>query len=319
MNMTIVRIAAAIALFGLGCGKTEEPAKKRVATTTEGLEVITPGAEPRRVLRYHLAKGTKTPVTLSVEVDLDAAGQGGPLPTMVMATEIACEDVLPDGSMKIRTTIVHTTAKDRPGGTIPAAQMATAQLDGMMMVGVLAPGGTLKDMHLDLTGKDLPPVIRQQLTTLSHSFEQVTMPLPAEAVGIGAQWRTRKTIEQAGLTMLTITTINLTAIEGDSVVFASTSEVSGKDQTITQGDTAIGLKHLGGKGAGYGTVDLARMVMTGEISGEFHSDMSAQGQDATMKMKMVTRMAPGASPEDVPADAPGAGDGDPAQGAQSAP
>lgn len=310
--MRIVPITAAIALFGLGCGKTEEPTEKPVAAPTEGLELIKPGADPRRVLRYQLAKGTSTPVTLAVDVDLDAAGQGGPLPTMVMETRIACEDVLPDGSMKIRTTIVHVIAKDRPGGVIPAAQMATAQLDGMAMTGVLAPNGTLKDMHLDLTGKDLPPVISGQLTTLSRSFEQVTMPLPAEPVGIGAQWRQRKTIEQAGMTMLTITTIDVTAIEGDKLVFTSIAEVRGKDQTITQGGTAIALKNLGGKGTGYGTVDLARMMMTGQITGEFHSEMSAGGQDATMKMKIVTRMTPGpAEPAPAPADA--------GQGAQSAP
>jgi hypothetical protein len=320
VHMRIVPVVAAIALVGgLGCKEAEPEHKPVVAPPTEGLELVKPGADPKTVLRYHLAKGTKTPVTLAIDVDLDAAGQGGPLPSMVMEPEIACEDVLPDGSMKIRTTIVHVTAKDRPGGVIPAAQMSMSALDGVTMTGVLAPNGRLEDMQVDLTGKELPPAVSQQVTTLSRSFEQVSMPLPAEPVGIGAQWRNRKTLEQSGMTMLTITTMNVTAIEGDKVVFTSTSDVSGKDQTIMQGGTSIALKNVGGKGSGYGTIDLARMVLAGEVTGELHSEMNAQGQNAKMKMKIVTRMTPaGAAP--LPSKPPGPPPPrDANQGAQSAP
>jgi len=306
--MKCCSIAVAIALAA-GCQEKapDAPPKPPVTVPTDGLELLRDGAMPRRALRYHVAKGTTTPVEMVLEVEMTAAGQGGPLPTMTMELEIAGDDVKPDGSMSVRTTIHKVTASDRPGTTITADKMGSQLMEGIVLRGTLAPTGTLADMKLDTAGAELPPGITQQLGTLSKSFEQAAMPLPTPAVGIGAEWRQRKTIVQNGMTMVTLTTLTVTGIEGDKVTFTSATEVTGPDQSLSQGGMAIAIKHLRGHGTGKGTIDLARMVIAGEFTAEFTSDMSADGQDATMTMKMVTKMTPGAiaaEPAPAPARSP---------------
>ena len=292
--MKVCSIAFAIALAA-GCQEKapDSPPKPVTVVPTDGLELLREGAMPRRALRYHVAKGTATPVEMVLDVDMTAAGQGGPLPTMTMQLEIAGDDIKPDGSMSVRTTIHKVTATDRPGATIAADKMGTQLMEGIVLRGTLAPTGTLTDMKLDSAGTELPPGITQQLGTLSKTFEQAAMPLPTPPVGIGGEWRQRKTIVQNGMTMVTLTTLTVTGVDGDKVTFTSATEVTGPDQSLSQGGMAIAIKHLRGHGTGKGTIDLARMVIAGEFTAEFTADMSADGQDAPMAMKMVTKMTPG--------------------------
>lgn len=290
--MKIGSIAVAI-VCAAACANSKEAAPAG-PPPGDGVQVINPGNEPRRALRYHIAKGTTTALELALDVDIDAAGQGGPLPTLVMTSELVADDVLDDGSMRMRTTIGEVSARERAGSPVTAEQMAeqTRLMSGLVMRGTLSPDGALREMKVDTAGKVLPPGITAQLETLSKSFEQVAMPLPAAPVGVGASWIHTRHITQNGMSMLTATTFTLTAIEGDLLTFQSATVVRGKDQTVIQAGQAIDMKNVGGKGAGKGTVDLSRMMMTGELSAELAADMSAEGESTHMVMKMVTRIAP---------------------------
>jgi len=289
--MKIQSIAVAIAL--LACGKGKEPTPAPPAPGS--VQVLVAGSEPRQLLRYHVAKGTTNLVELALDVDLDAGGQGGPLPTLVMTSEMVVEDVLADGSATVRTTITGVSARDRVGGAITADQMAeqTQLMRGLVLRATLAPEGTLRDPKVETAGKVLPPGITAQLDTLSKSFEQIAMPLPQTPVGVGASWLHTRPIVQDGMTMLTTTTFTLRGIDGDLLTFDSSTVVSGEEQSVTQGGTTIKLTNVRGSGSGKGTVDLSRMTMTGELVAELGSDMSAEGETTRMRMKTVTRLAPG--------------------------
>jgi len=281
----------AVALVVAACGSKEAPPP---APALDGVQVVGAGSEPRQLLRYHVAKGTTNVVDLALDVDIDASGQGGPLPTLVMTTEMVAEDVLPDGSTRLRTTITNVTARDRPGGAITAAQMAEQSelMRGLILRGTLAPDGVLRDLKVDAGGRVLPPGLTAQLDTLSKSFEQVAMPLPRTPVGPGASWLYSRTLTQSGMVMTTTTTFTLVAIDGDKLTFESATLVSGEDQAVTQGSATIQLSKISGKGSGKGTVDLSRMSMTGELLAELGSDMSVQGETTRMSMKMATRLSP---------------------------
>ncbi len=293
MKIPSIAVAAVLA----ACGSKD--AAPTAAPVPDAVHVLGAGSEPRQLLRYRVAKGTTNAVDLALDVDIDASGQGGPLPTLVMTSEMVAEDVLPDGSTKLRTTITNVTARDRPGGAITADQMAeqTGLMRGLILRGTLAPDGVLRELTVDSGGRVLPPGLTAQLDTLSKSFEQVAMPLPRTPVGPGASWLYNKTFTQSGMAMTTTTTFTLTAIAGDTLTFESATFVSGKDQTVTQGDQTIQLSKISGKGSGKGTVDLAKMAMTGELLAELGSDMSAQGESTRMTMKMATRLSPAIAPE----------------------
>jgi hypothetical protein len=121
------------------------------------------------------------------------------------------------------------------------------------------------------------------------------MALPRTPVGAGASWLHTRSFDQSGIKMTTATTFELTAIDGDKISFQSATVVNGPDQAVTQAGTTIEIKNITGKGAGSGTIDLTRMVMNGELVAEFASDMSAQGENTRMGMKMATRLSPGST------------------------
>jgi hypothetical protein len=86
--------------------------------------------------------------------------------------------------------------------------------------------------------------------------------------------------------MTTVTTIEITAIDGERVSFASTSTVAAPDQTVTVSGVKASFKDVGGGGSGSGTVDLATMAMRGELTAELRGTMSTAGQTSPMQMAM---------------------------------
>jgi hypothetical protein len=261
---------------------------------------------------------------VAIDLDVDAGGQGGPLPTLVLTSEIVAEEVTAQGLAKVRSMILDVAARERAGAMVPAASMTehTQVMRGISLTGNLTARGTLLGVAVDTTGRQLPPALDAQIGSLRRSFEQVAMPLPAEPVGVGAVWRYKKTFEQNGMTLRTVTDVVVTGIHDDQFSFTSTSVVSGDEQKLTQGGTTVTVTNLGGRGTGAGTIDLARMTMNGELNAELTSDMSADGETARMSMKMMTKIRPttstAASAGSAAPTGPGSASGS-AQGEQSAP
>lgn len=310
MRSVIAIALAALALHA--CSKSEAPAPSpspQPTSTSDGLELVRAGTGASRVLRYDLAKGTTSTLELAMDLEVEAGGRDTRMPTLVMTVEVAVEDRLADGTMLIRNTIASATARDVPGSPIPAATMnqATSALPGTSFTAKLAPEGRIYDVQIDRT-RPVPAALETQVAQLGKNFEQVAMPLPAAAVGVGAKWTARKTIEQEGMKMTAVTTTEVTALDGPRVTYTSTTTLSAPTQTLEQQGMKVEIKDIGGGGTSKGVIDLSRMTMDGDVKLEFRGTMTAQGTTAAMKMAMAMTTRP------VPAPAPAE-----AQGAQSAP
>ena len=296
--MQKITIVLAVGLLAVGACKKEEPAsgsggdKTGVAAPAGGIEVISNGAEPRKQLRYKVAKGTKTPVEFAMDIDMDA-GMAMNMPTLAMMMDIGVDDVSGNGDMKLRTTVNSVTARDRAGASVKAS-MLNGQLDmmnGLAMTATLSPDGSLKDTKVE-PGKNLPASMQSQMSSMTQNLEQVAMPLPPGAVGVGAKWKAKKTIEQNGMKMTTLNTVEITALDGDKMTFKSTSEIGGPDQTVHQNGMSIDMKNIEGGGTGSGTIDLTKLVMSGEFNVHFKAKMKAGEQNANMAMGMKLVLTP---------------------------
>jgi uncharacterized protein DUF6263 len=291
-----------VALALVACDKSDG-SKAKPSPTNDGVELVTTGqATDQRVLRYHLTRATTSQIELAMSLDMDAGGRANKLPTLAMTLETTVTDVAADGTATIHTTVKAAHARERPGSTqlTPVMAQMTGQLVGLGFTAKLSSGGKLTDTKLDTQGLAAP--LGAQLGQLTQSLEQLAMPLPEYPVGVGAKWQTRRTAKQDGLELTTVTTVELTAIDGDKVTFTSTSTVSAPDQQLTKDGITVAVKDVGGGGTSKGTIDLGRMMMTGEFSLEFRGTMSAEGQTAPMRMQMSMTLVPAV-----------------AQGAQSAP
>jgi hypothetical protein len=285
-----MQIVILVALAVAACTRADDGIAPR-PPTNDGVTLVTVGEAPQRLLRYQLARGAKSRLELAMDMDMEAGGRGGKMPTLAMTLEIAVDDVLPDGNARVRTTIVAAQARERTGAVVPVQLMGqmAQDLTGLTFTGTLTPTGALRDGKLDT--KQLPDSLKTQLAKLTQILEQVAMPLPDAPVGVGATWTTRKTAAQDGLQLVTVTTIELTKLAGDQIGFASSSTITAPNQELDQDGVHVSVRDLGGGGSARGTIDLARATLIGSSALEFRGTMTAQGQTAPMKMAMLVTMS----------------------------
>ena len=301
----IRRLAAAFVIFVAAC---EGKGDKQAPIEPPDLQMVSAGNAPRKLLRYHVPKGTSQGLEVSIDMTLSAGDMGGPVPTIVMSLLLGAEDVTADGTVKLHTTIIDVTARDRADSKIPASALSgpLEAMKGIALTSSLAPNGRITKAQVE-GGKQLPADVAAQLTALTSSFENVVMPLPNEPIGVGAVWRSSRDLTQNGMKLTTVNTFNVIAITGDKVEYTMETQVHGADQQITQAGTTVSITDVTGAGGGKGTLQLDKLAFESELTAQLRSKMQAQGESTATPMMLTTEMkahpVAAAAPSAAPADA----------------
>jgi hypothetical protein len=280
----------------------------------DGVTLIQPGAAPRQTLRYHLTRGARTTSELVYDVGLKNDGEGGAMPALVVELDTTVDDVLADGTAKLRITVIRARVRDRPERAEPRDLLRdqAAMLQGVVITEMLAPDGKVTDAHLQ-TAAGLPDRSRAQLESLSQSLELVAMRLPTEQVGVGATWRERKVLPEGGIRATAETTYTLLSLTGDTVAYANTGLSTGAPQTVDQDGTKIEITNTRGRSDGQGTVDLARYALDVTSTSSFMTTMNVDAPkgtpgagSSTVEVSMAIRLTPiaAARPDTAPEDMP---------------
>ena len=315
---TVTRIAI-VAVFASACGKKKEaPPPPPPAPPRQGVEMVSSGAMPQQTLRYQLTKGVRTAVQMEIDTDVTTPSFQRTLPTSVTVMELGADDVLPDGNAKVRTTILRASARERSGaqGSLEVMNAQAMMLSGVEITGTLTPRGTI--LEPKLAGRaNLPAKAAEGMAGLVTQSQEVAMPLPDPAVGVGAVWRVRRDTSQLGIKLETVTQIEVTALEGSRVTYAMKTEVSGQDQRTTIDGVLVDVKNIRGSGTGKGVIDLGRMVMLGEQSLELGFDLAAKdpsgsaqsgsAQSGSVKMRTAKRISPASAATAAAPPTPGPG------------
>jgi hypothetical protein len=138
---------------------------------------------------------------------------------------------------------------------------------------------------------ELPPTIdpqmRQTLENTMQGMDQMSSPLPDEAVGIGAKWELYQQVEQNGMKVDQVTLFELVALEGDKGRLTATVTQKAGQQAINapgmMGATAELLK-LSSAGSGTIEFDLNHLVPMSSIaiSSDYSVKVDAMGQTQTL-------------------------------------
>jgi len=298
-------IFAAWLVLAAGCRSNDQPPPPPPKPAVDGIEVVARGAAPQVPLRYRVATGTTSTIELAVDADLTTVEGALKLPTLELTVDLTATAVAPDGTATLRTTVTAASARDRAG--VPAAaevmNRQASMLVGLAQTATLSPTGALGDAKIVATHRDLAAPTQDQLGTLSQSLQQIAMPLPEDAVGNGATWKYRKTMELNQLKVVAVTTVHVTSIDGDRLAYTTTTELTGADQTLVQGDATAQITKIRGHGAGTATADLARLIVIGETSAELAFEMTAGGAPRPTTMRTVTRVGEPGTVRAVPSDA----------------
>jgi hypothetical protein len=305
-----MRIAIALALVVAACGHRDAPspttvdpgsaaaavstlladaaiaAKPRLAGSMT-IQVADLGKEPKQLLRYHLPVGPAAKLVFTIGADF----MGQRVPTLTLTTSTQVTSVDPDGTMHLRITIDGITARDEHDPA--AATMLTsrlAQTIGATLTATLDTTGAVNDLHLALAaGKTADET---DVSMLSQSFSYLAVRVPSDPVGVGARWTHSVSFHGGGLNSIATTTMTVTALAGDTVTLALSTDIGGPKQTVADDAGTIDVQGIAGTGSGTVTVTLGTLATHAQMSSQLRAAFAAAGSqdqtDATMTLGIDT-------------------------------
>lgn len=260
------------------------------------ITLTSPGEEPRQELRYRL--GDIQPATATVEMAMRmGAVMGMPaqvLPKIRMVMSFVDPVASESGTLALGFRLDRMEVLPVEGiapGVVEAMRGILGQMGTFTGSMTIGDRGDLRAFDMDLSGLD--PVARQQVEGMRSSFDQMTIPFPAEEVGVGATWTVHQQIEQQGFRLDQVATYTLTALTEDEATLGVAIEQRALDQAISTPDlpAAAGVRgSMTGSGSGQMTIHFARMVPTSSISTQVEMRMTmgdpAAGGQALPPMQM---------------------------------
>jgi hypothetical protein len=258
-----------------GTGARGTPSKDSPAAggTLEmpAVTLIEPGGTPRRVLRYAFVEGQKRNLKLVTDQKIQVGGlaEGGQdiAIAMQMAGALTVSKLQSDGTA--HRTLLLDSFKLLPSPSTPppirqSVQSALERLDGLTLREKVTNRGFVHDIELDTPA--VAPELAQLTSGLQSTAAQMVIPLPAEAVGVGAKWKADQSTRAAGVALHQTAHFTLISIKNDTIAAEYTLEQTGKPGAIKlpqMPGVEAKLSKLETKGSGKQQIDLKSLKSQG--------------------------------------------------------
>ena len=279
------------------------PAPGSPATIT----VASTGAEPKTRLRYKVAAGQNFAMEIATNMSVTVAVEGMAIPAMdmpvmKMTANIAVKNVAANGDITYDLAFSEMTAEGKPGmdpSLVAMVQGAASQITQLKGTLVVSDRGVTKSGDIDVN-KVTDPNLRQTLTSLASQLESLSVPLPEEAVGVGAKWEVRQALNAAGVQMFQRMEAELASIDASSVTLRIKSEQTTPPQPINNPSLPAGatveIEKMSGTGAGTMKLQFDSLVPTSELTstqtGSMAMSMAGMSQKMNMDMKATITVGP---------------------------
>lgn len=271
--------------------------------------LLTPGAEPRQKLRYHIAKNHKERMKMVTRMDMRMALGGNPMPHTSlppMAADMTLEvtNVTADGKVDYTFSIDHFATEPDPSTSkdIAARLDATlAHMDGTTGSATVTSRGftTRAEVHVP-PGVD--PTTAQLMKGIEDSIHQLANPLPKEPVGVGAKWNVTMHPVIRGMAVDQTYHCKLLSRQGDHFKLDIAIEQSASPQTMhlpnLPPDAKVELVSLASIGAAKANLDLSHLVPIHSLALlESKSAMQVTSGGQTQPMNTDVKMSMEVTPE----------------------
>lgn len=262
--------------------------------------LVTPGSAPRTRLRYAIAANHKSgmEMTMSMSMNMNMGGVPVPItvPPITMPVNLVVTSVAPNGDVTYDLEFQAVKAEGAAGDPMAAAMQAAASgITGLKGTVTVNDRGATKAAKLALDSVT-DPQTRQILGQMTSSIQNMSMPLPEEAVGAGARWEVRQTISNDGPVIFQKTEVELVSVSGPTVTLKIKTEQTAPPQAISNPalpeGASMSVEKLSGSGTGSVVIRLDSLVPTSELdtttSTSMAMNMGGQSQsvtvDGTMKL-----------------------------------
>jgi hypothetical protein len=267
--------------------------------------ILDPGAEPRTPLRYQFREGATESMVMDmgIRMSMSVGGQQMPAPGMPeirMLMNLETTELRDDGTARIEYQIRSAGAADSADpATAAALGGALGQLGGASGWALIDARGATLGTGVNLSD-NVDPELAQVMESAEQSMQQISAPLPADPVGIGARWEVSSDVQSQGFTVSQTATYTLTAFDGDSAEVDIKMTQTAPPQLVEAPGmppgTEASLESLESTGTGTMQIEFARLVPRSEISLAMAMAMSIAMQGQTMQigmdMQMDTSMMP---------------------------
>lgn len=275
------------------------PAVGSPATVT----LLEAGAAPKKALRYAVPAGQKAQadMTMSMSMAMNMAGMSMPmdLPGMKMTMAVAVTGVAPNGDITYDLGFTGLTFDSSAGAnpTIAAAlQPLQASITSIKGSATISSRGVTKSSKIDAAD----PSLQQMLGQVTSTAENLAMPFPEEAIGVGARFEVRNTVSSGGQTMFQKSIYQVVSIEGSTVSLKITSEQTAPPQAVSNPALPAGsemyMDKMAGSGTGTTVIHLDSLVPTSEMNSTSSMSMTmslgGQSQAITTDNKIKITIAP---------------------------
>ncbi len=250
--------------------KTQSPITR---VSPSKIELLSAGAQPQQALRFRpVVKTTETStILLNTDVKMSTPGRAGvprstKLPSPKMTIETIVKKIAPNGD--IHYTLRYTDADMTGDASIPAAVLNKARTEVKKLVGVsgsfvMDDRGHTKSVSLSIP-KGVDATTRQLLEQSFRSLDQLSAPLPQEAVGIGAKWRILMPVTLYGISLNQTGTYELVGLKNGIATLKLSLDQQAQNQKVAfpglPKEVDLTLKSLNTTGQGQMTVRLDRLL-----------------------------------------------------------
>ncbi len=179
---------------------------RSVAAQPSKIELLNPGAEPRRELKFRPAANSKQSMTMTMGMSMDMSMGESPLPKtpipkMVIKMDLNVQKVDPSGDIYYNfaySDIKTIAEKDTPPAMLAAMQKSLKSLIGIQGNIVIDSSGLVKSKNLILP-KTIDPTLKQTLEQFDKSIDQISTQLPRGMLGVGAKWQVNDALQSGGI------------------------------------------------------------------------------------------------------------------------
>lgn len=278
-------------------GPTYEPliVADYVPTEVE-VKLLDAGAEPRQQLRFTAEKGQTEVMRMTMNMSMEMEMMGMPMeivvPAMILDMEMAVLDVDPSGNILYTAEVIEVGLGEGDPGMVAALQSELSALEGLKGEMLMSPTGL--SLRAGFSAPEgASPEILKQVDSINQSTQNMSVPMPTEAVGPGAKWTVLRTNSANGLSVVERSEVELTALDGDAAELHTTvSQLLATADPVLEGmppGAEVQILAFDSKGETTAAIRMDELVpskSTGQVRMDMRMRITAEGQTQDMGMGM---------------------------------
>jgi hypothetical protein len=262
--------------------------------------LLAPGAAPRAPLRYKIAAGQKSvmDMTMGVGIAMNVGGMAVPMdmPPILMSANIDVTSVATNGDVTFNVAFTKMGVGPGADPNIAAVmESAAATITSLKGTATVSSRGVTKSAKLDFSKVD--PSMHQSLAQMTSSVENLSMPFPEEAVGVGGRWEVRQSMNSGGIAMFQKAEYEVTAMDASSATVKVKIDQQAPPQAFSNPMMPAGvdatIEKMSGTGTGTLTIRFDALVPTSSVETMSSMVMTMSGQSINSDTRMKMTIAPG--------------------------